>query len=229
MPDTNLPALPFDFLESMANALTTAARDNQTRASAFLRMDKTGHWTFGVDQEPVPEDQQFLVNPQGFQKGYVCWKENALEKLGDVVVPLNAAMPEPGEVPVGGRGWEQQFGIQVRGLKGPFDGREAVYRSSSYGGRKALTAFFQLCSVRLHTAHMNPKADDFVPVVTLGSDFYIHGKYGKLFEPEIKIVRWARFGALALPAAAAPKRPSVVEEEPVEPVARKRGRPARAR
>jgi len=50
----------------------------------ILKMDKTGHWVFGADQDEVEDDSQWAINPFSFVHGFIAWG-NA-EVLGEKMV-----------------------------------------------------------------------------------------------------------------------------------------------
>ena len=89
--------VPFD-PSKLAVTLKRVSREAAPNA-AFLKMEKSGDWVHGIGQDPVPEATEMLVNPGGFQHGYICWGEG--EKLGENVVAVTDVLPDPGPVPPG--------------------------------------------------------------------------------------------------------------------------------
>ena len=70
-------------LTGLSTSLKKMARTAST-ASAFLKMEKTGEWVFGVNAEEVPEDMELAVHPGLFGHGYVAWEsDNGGSKLGE--------------------------------------------------------------------------------------------------------------------------------------------------
>jgi hypothetical protein len=193
MAEAQLPALPFD-VSRMAAALLQSARES-VPSVGFLRMDKSGTWIFGIDAEEIEEDQLFAVNPSGFGHGYVCWTNETVPtaaKLGESYVPLIEPLPQNGPVPPTGRGWEFQLGFALKGYKGTQDGVDMVYRTSSVGGKRAISMLSKQVGMKLNAYDVNKKADDIVPLVTLSSDSYPHKRYGKIFIPIINIEKWVK-------------------------------------
>lgn len=188
--DTNLPTTLMD-PRALAGILRQTARE-AVPSTPFLRMAKDGVWTFGVEQEEIDEGMQFLVNVQGFAHGYVCWASAGSEKLGETIAPLAETLPQNGPVPAGGRGWEFQLGMHLKGYTGGLKDQEMTYRTSSVGGKRAIVTLTQQIAAKLTTYAENVKEDAIVPVVTLGCDSYKHKTYGKIFVPEISIIKWIK-------------------------------------
>ena len=187
--------VPFN-ASKLATALKKTSRE-AAPSGAFLKMDKTGAWIFGVEEEEVSGTDQFIVNPEGFQHGYVAWGES--EKLGEMIAPVTEALPETGPVPGGAKGWEFQLGGHFKQKNGDLD---LVYRSSSVGGKRAIAGLASAVSDKL--AAGDPKC---VAVVTLSSDSYKHKQYGKIYTPVIEIVAWiAMPGENTSAPKAAPKK-----------------------
>jgi len=158
---------------------------------AFLRMDKSGEWTYGAEQDEVPEDQQFAVNPESFQRGVVAWADTsvagvAAAKLDERMFSVFEDMPDVGEPPRGSRGWEPQQGFQLKGVgKGKLENVELIYRSSSDGGKRAITGL--LTEIAQGVAD-NPGK---MPLITVSSSSYKHASFGKIYKPIFTIVKWA--------------------------------------
>lgn len=157
---------------------------------SFLRMDKAGEWAYGPDSLPVPETTEFAVDPSGFQHGYVAWGEG--EKLGEIIVSVHEPIPEPGPVPGGAMKWEAQAGITLRAVTGEMANTQLVYRSSSIGGKRAIASLFQEIGTRLSE---DIDRDDIIPVIELDSGSYKHSKFGKVYVPLFKVVRWMGIAA----------------------------------
>lgn len=185
--------------KKLASALKRTARE-AAPVAAFLKMDKTGQWVFGANAEEVSEDDKFIVNPEGFQHGYVAWTKGGGDKLGEVMVPVTDPMPEVGEVPSGAGGWEAQLGCHLKRADG--EGSDLIYRSSSVGGKRAIAQLAE--SVGDKVAE---DSDAVFPIITLDSEDYKHAKYGKIYNPIISIVKWVKAPTVAAaPKKAAPKK-----------------------
>jgi len=186
----------------LAAALQNVSRETSP-SGMFLRMDKTGTWIIGIEMEPVAEGTEFAVNPAGFGHGWIAWGK--LERLGESFVPLVEPIPQPGPLPEGARGWEQQFGMHLRDMESQTD---LVFRSSSVGGKRAVGALAKEVGLRMAEGE-----EALVPVITLGNDSYKHKDYGRIFVPEFTIERWITLEQMAqqvtpkAPPKPAPKAP----------------------
>ena len=74
----NLPSISSD---EMAGALYDAADDATTGSGSnvdYLSFSgKTGLYSLGRDKEDIDPDQLYLVEPQTFVSGWVCWKDSS--------------------------------------------------------------------------------------------------------------------------------------------------------
>lgn len=177
---------------ALATALQNVARESAPNG-LFLRMGKDGVWIVGIEMEPVEDDAQFAINPSGFGHGWIAWGK--AERLGESFVPLTEAVPQPGPLPDGARGWEQQFGMHLRELGTQAD---LIYRASSVGGKRAIGALAKEVGARLAAGDAQC-----VPVVSLSNDSYKHKEYGKIYVPEFIIERWVTPASISAPAVAA--------------------------
>lgn len=167
---------------NLAVALKKMARTSAS-SGAFLKMEKTGAWVFGINAEELPEGAEFYVHPSGFVHGYVAWEaDQGGTKLGEIMGPLGEEIPPTGPVPEGGDGWQFQLGLALLGVE---DRSPLLYRATSVGGKRAIAQLGGEIAVRL-----DAKDKQCVPVVTLSSESYKHKKYGKIFNPIITIERW---------------------------------------
>jgi hypothetical protein len=83
----------------------------------ILKMDKTGHWVFGAEQEEVENGSRWAVNPLSFVHGYIAWGKG--EALGEMMAPITDPLPEVGVPPSGAeRGWEMQLGFSLKCISG---------------------------------------------------------------------------------------------------------------
>jgi len=185
----------FDVSKLQVAARTMAA--SVSSPLAFLRMDKAGDWTYGAEQDEVPEGQQFAVNPESFQRGVVAWADTdkgvAAAKLDERMYSVFEDMPDVGDPPKGARGWEAQQGFHLKGIgKGKLENVELVYRSSSDGGKRAVTGLLSEIATGVED---NPGK---MPLIVISSTSYKHAAYGKIHKPVFSIVKW-------VPIPASPK------------------------
>lgn len=189
--------IPFD-PKLLAVALKQTAREAAPSAQ-FLRMDKTGTWVFGVEADEIGNDEKFLVNPQGFQHGWVCWSVKGSTKLGEQVAPITSELAETGPVPDGGRAWEFQLGMHLVGAEGSAHaGVNMVFRSSSVGGKRAVASLAGLMGMQMDSGSTK------VPVVSLDSESYLHKDFGKIYVPIVEVDKWVE-APTATPVKAKPK------------------------
>ena len=177
--NAGLPALK-DLAEGLrANAKITGGAD------ILIKMDKTGHWTYGVDQVEIEKDSLWVVNPFSFIHGYVAWGDGEL--LGEKMVKITQPLPELQEAPAGARkGWEQQIGFSMVCITGADEGVEVRFATASVGGRRAA----QKLGSEIAT-HIMAEPETPVATIALGTEHYIHDRYGKIFTPVFEIMKWA--------------------------------------
>lgn len=170
----------------------------------FLKMDKTGVWSWGPDEEPVEEDTPVYVDPMGFVHGWQCWADTELpgveaELLGDIVVPMYEPLPErPPKVPENGRNWGE-----MRGLSAVVDGQKLVYSTTSVGGLKAIASLAQE-----YAQQFTKDPGKMIAVLSLQSDSYKHKNktYGRVYIPVFEVTKWVS----KLPEAEGPDAPAPV-------------------
>ncbi len=171
-------------VQSLSGALRVAAQQAAPMGVVILKMDRTGHWVFGADQDEVEAGSKWAVNPFSFVHGYVAWGDGKVlgEKLGSMLEP----MPEVGEAPPGAdKGWEMQVGFSLKCISGEDAGMEARFTATSVGGKRSVQA------LALAVAEQADKDQSkIVPVVTLGKDHYQHKSYGRIYTPVFDVVEW---------------------------------------
>jgi len=146
----------------------------------ILKMDKTGHWVFGAEQEEVENGSRWAVNPLSFVHGYIAWGKG--EALGEMMAPITDPLPEVGVPPSGAdRGWEMQLGFSLKCISGEDAGMEARYSTTSVGGKRAVQQLGLAIATQVEKAPDRP-----VPVITLGKDSYQHKSYGRVFTQDVQ-------------------------------------------
>ena len=153
---------------------------------AYMNFTKYGEWEFGTEKQEVEDGSEWAINPQGFAHGWVAWGTKELgtdgEKLGEVMVPATDPLPARESLPeVKGR-WSEQIGIQMVCLSGLDEGVKVLYNANSVGGKKAYRDIVQKVVQRINSGD-----DAVVPVVGLFNSHYQHKKFGKIFNPVIKV------------------------------------------
>ena len=152
--------------------------------SVILKMDKTGHWVYGADQTEIDKNGRWAVNPLSFVHGYIAWGEG--EVLGEKMVPITEPLPELDVPPPGAkRGWEPQVGMSVKCLDGEDANVEARYTVTSVGGKRAMHQLAMKVADQVETNQETP-----VAVVKLGSEYYQHKSYGRVYTPVFEVIDW---------------------------------------
>lgn len=193
-------------VSSLTTALRTIAPDVAS-ATVILKMDKTGHWVFGADQEEVEDDSLWAVNPFSFLHGFIAWGEG--EVLGEKMVPVTQPLPDVDAPPPGAkRGWEPQVGFSLKCISGQDEGMEARYTTTSVGGKRAVQALAVEIAGQVEKDQTKP-----VPVVKLGKDHYQHKSYGRVYTPVFDVQKWIGMDGDA---------PAQAEEPAEEPRRRRR-------
>lgn len=192
-------------VSSLATALRQIAPDVAGAGVVILKMDKTGHWVFGADQDEVEDDSLWAVNPFSFTHGFIAWGEG--EVLGEKMAPVTQPLPEADAPPPGAkRGWEPQVGFSLKCMSGQDEGMEARYTTTSVGGKRAV----QQLAVEIATAVEKDQSKP-VPVVRLGKDHYTHKSYGRVYTPVFDVQKWISMDGEATPAEPQAEAPSAEE------------------
>lgn len=152
--------------------------------SVILKMDKTGHWVYGADQTEIDKNGRWAVNPFSFVHGYIAWGEG--EVLGEKMVSITEPLPELDVPPPGAkRGWEPQVGMSVKCLDGEDANVEARYTVTSVGGKRAMHQLAMNVADQVEANQDTP-----VAVVKLGSEYYLHKSYGRVYTPVFEVIDW---------------------------------------
>jgi len=176
--------VPFDpnrFIAGAANMQKAGA----ARAD-FLRMDKSGEWFYGQDDNPVHPNDLLYIDPMGSVHGWQCWADTDIpgvqpELIDTIKAPHYDPMPErPAAVPERGREWAEMYGISAI-----MNGNKLVYTTTSMGGKDALANLYGAIMAQFAE---NP--NHMVAIVKLTNDWYKHKKYGKTFVPVFEVVGW---------------------------------------
>jgi hypothetical protein len=178
----NLAKLPE--VKSLSTALRTIQADVGPTGTVIIKMDKTGHWVFGADQEEVEADSTWAVNPFSFVHGYIAWGDG--DVLAEKMVSVSEPLPEMDDAPAGAkRGWEVQVGMSIKCLTGEDKGLEARYTTTSAGGKRGVQTLAVAIAEQVDKNQSKP-----VPVVLLKKEHYQHKSYGRIFTPLFDIQSW---------------------------------------
>ena len=201
----NLPSVA-----SLSTALRTIANDVSASTTAIIKMDRTGHWVFGVNQTEAEDDARWAVNPFSFVHGFIAWGDG--EVLAEKLVPVTEPLPELEAAPPGAKkGWEPQTGLSLKCISGEDAGLEARFTTTSVGGRKAVQTLAVAIAAQVEKDQSKP-----VPVVKLGKDHYTHKSYGRIYTPVFEVVEWVSMDGQAAEAEAE------AEAAPAAPAGRRR-------
>ena len=205
----NLANLPQ--VKSLSTALRTIQADVGPTGTVIIKMDKTGHWVFGADQDEVEADSQWAVNPFSFVHGYIAWGDG--EVLAEKMVSVSDPLPEMDDAPPSAkRGWEVQVGMSIKCLTGEDKGLEARYTTTSAGGKRGVQTLAVAIAEAVDKDPSKP-----VPVVLLKKEHYQHKSYGRIYTPLFDIQSWVSMDG---------EEPEPVVEEAVAdaaPARRRRG------
>ena len=178
----NLANLPQ--VKSLSTALRTIQADVGPTGTVIIKMDKTGHWVFGADQEEVEADSTWAVNPFSFVHGFIAWGDG--DVLGEKMVSVSEPLPEMDDAPpMAKRGWEVQVGMSLKCLTGDDKGMEARYTTTSAGGKRGVQTLAVAIAEMVDKDPSKP-----VPVVLLKKEHYQHKSYGRIFTPLFDIQSW---------------------------------------
>jgi len=201
-------------VSSLSSALRVAAQSAAPAGgTVILKMDRTGHWVFGADQDEVEPGRKWAVNPYSFTHGYIAWGDGQV--LGEKMAPMTEPLPEVEAAPPGAsKGWEMQIGFSLKCISGEDAGMEARYTATSVGGKRSVQ------ELALAVAEQADKdSSRIVAVVTLGKDHYQHKSYGRIYTPVFDVVEWVGMNG---PEAQADEP----QAEPTEPAPTRRRRVA---
>jgi hypothetical protein len=178
----NLAKLPE--VKSLSTALRTIQADVGPTGTVIIKMDKTGHWVFGADQEEVEADSTWAVNPFSFVHGFIAWGDG--DVLAEKMVSVSEPLPEMDDAPpMAKRGWEVQVGMSLKCLTGEDKGMEARYTTTSAGGKRGVQTLAVAIAEMVDKDPSKP-----VPVVLLKKEHYQHKSYGRIFTPLFDIQSW---------------------------------------
>lgn len=178
----------------------------QTRASLpaivggaqYLRLLKDGEWVLGREDSPVAPGTEAIVNPLSIQTGYSCWTNRAPgqgknENLGEEMWGIGAVKPPSHTLPQHHDprtqelcAWKDCMGVEMKFITGTFEGQQAMFKTTSVGGLRAMTALVDAILARLDLG-----TDYVCPIIEIDADSYQHASYGRTYVPLLKIVGWA--------------------------------------
>lgn len=221
------------------------ARDGVSVSSGipYLKLGKgDGIWVYGKEDTDIEEGSLWAINPGSIVTGVIAWppqESKSREPIKHMRRVFDASAPiidklRLGDPPNGGI-WDDCIGWQLQcvGGKRPDGGKiEDIgvvieYQQNSLGGKQA---FDELCKSLQEQLDEDPTL--MIPVVSLEASSYKHDKWGTIWKPEFKIVKFVGADGQDAPANAPPAvaaaQPPPEPEQPVRRSGRGRGAAAPA-
>lgn len=205
-------------LQNVASTIVTAGGD------PFLRLLRDGHWVFGPSNTEVEAGSLWAVNPLSLMHGFVSWtrhEKGTDEIVGEVMVPMTAALPAQEELRDTGWDWKQQISFVLQCLTGADTGVQVLYKATAIGG---LSETKELIAEIMAQLDRDPEKP--VPVIELQVDSYQHKKYNKVFTPVFAVQRWMTLDGVELEGPAENEVPQPEAAKPTATRTRTRREPA---
>ena len=196
---------------------------------AYLKMTKQGEWLYGGDETEVDAESFFVIDPNSYAQGYVAWYDGEL--INEVMTSAAQTPPTLADLPAlpdkpktiadpKGCVWASQVAFALKGVEGPEEGVQLLYKVSSKGG---IGAIKDLLSTIINRGKSGKP--DICPIVGLDNTSYKHKKYGKIFTPVLTVDEW-----VDLPVEGAVEPTPEPEPEPTpEPTPARKPRRSRAK
>jgi hypothetical protein len=194
---TNLPAIDGD---AMAGALSDAADAATSGGGAgfdFLSFSgKTGRYSLGRNSDEVDPDQLYIVEPQSFISGWVCWKNSKPEhriewsvyKAAEQAVEEDELEDHGPYRKNAGEGWQQLLGFGLIGMDAVFS--QVKFSSTSKSGRNSIGDLMQEIGARSAAKEPN------MPLISFSStSFEAQGQTN--YKPVLVIDAWATRDSVA--------------------------------
>ena len=209
-------ALPANKLATkLAEGLGNTCNDLDTDDATHIKMEKSGDWVFGSDENEVEPESTWAIDPESLVRGFIAWGTKATgtanQVLGEEMELATAAPILKSSLHDVVTKWGTQIGFTLKCLDGEHEGIVAKYKASSKGALKAYKKLVDAIVTRAQASEA-----DLIPVVVLDSEFYKHKEFGKIFNPILTIEDWTNMGELSEleEAEDEPEVEAVVEPEP---------------
>ena len=163
-----------------------------TIVGRLLKFNK-GEWLAGQEEEEIPLGSKFIAATHILQSGWIRWEDNA---PAQIVMGMRAEgfRPPPRETLgyTDKSQWGELNGQQIDPwrrtdlllLADPENGDIYTYSPMSDGGLGAVKTL-----IKAYGDNMPMKPND-IPIVELGSEWYKHQIYGKIYKPVLTVVGW---------------------------------------
>lgn len=174
-------------LSQLQSALQRTQEFANQAASAgemYIKMGKDGRWTMGTDELELEEDSEWAVNPMSFATGWSAFDDSG-SRVGEQMAALDQPPIEAASLPQVAGKWAPQIGMSIKCISGEDTGTEGLQYQRSKGGIAAQSELLNQIMTRVEAGE-----EQCVPIVTMDVTSYKHSKYGKIYTPVFKIVRW---------------------------------------
>lgn len=144
---------------------------------------KRGIYEVGVDKNNVDPGEAWLVNPAGFQDGWICWKGGRVmaSRLYDMGMPVPTPdTNEHGPFTQDGDGWYQAKAMVLRSID---TGVQAYWKINSVSGVSTMAALQRDINQRIVSGL------PYYPVVSLDKEKFTSKGYTN-YKPIIKAMGW---------------------------------------
>ena len=168
--------------QARAAQLINASGENTTGGDEFVFLNFSGQgahykgWTIGRDREEVDPDATYVIYPDFFTEGWICWKAN--NPVGkhswsvydrDTDKAIDAEDLDDLGPFEDGEGWQFELGLSLFDVDNPTT--RIVFKTSTVSGRDSIAKMFKEVGDR--TLAGEPS----VPVIKLSSEvFEVKGK-----------------------------------------------------
>lgn len=190
-------------LATLSSAIRTTAGEV---GESYLKLDKSGHWKYGVDAIEPEEDSQWAVDPSRVAAGFIAWDSGMVS--GEIMRTAPEAAAEGpltrSDCPDVGVDWVPQMSLAMLCTGGPDEGVRVLYSASSISGLRAIRGVADAIAARMERG----ETDEIVPLVELSTDSYPHKRYGRIVTPVLTIVGWGSMSKGSVTEA--PRRRRVV-------------------
>ena len=152
---TTSAGLPAE-LTSMATGLAASVNTAGEGASGYdlyAKMGRDGVFVYGADNTEFEPGARWALNPLGIYHGLVAWGDKSHgtegQNLGEVLVPASQPMPQEADQQEVKGAWSKLIALQLRCVSGEDEGTQVLFKSNSYGGRKAYAALVAAVVARI--------------------------------------------------------------------------------
>jgi hypothetical protein len=175
-----------------------ASAPRSASGTPLMRLLKDGQWVAGAEDTVIATGTEAIVNLMSFQSGYSCWTNRAPglgknELMGEEMWGINTPKPPASTLPVHHDprtqdicAWKDCMGVEMKFLGGALKNQQALYKTTSVGGLRALTALLDEA-----LAKIDEGSEYVFPIVAMKSDSYNHNSYGRTYVPDLEVVGWA--------------------------------------